>query len=163
VTGTSATALTVIEAFPVPQPAAAPAPRLKPDPTRARPAVRRCCAAWQRAFNAYMEDCEGTSTDRVFAANEADKTYCNAMPLLSSYESIRDFIACTAHGILIGAIPPQKSGHILYAAQVALTSLQCEPKPRNLACPPPPPGASFPSRSSCNPLRMNILWVPTIE
>jgi hypothetical protein len=129
VTATSTTALTVIEAFPASQPAGAPVPRLKPDPAHAK-AINRCMAAWRRAFNAYMEHCEGTSTDRVFAAHEADKAYCNAMPLLSSYESIRDFIACTAHGILIGAIPPQKSGHILYAAQVALSSLQCEPKPR---------------------------------
>jgi len=129
VTATSTTALTVIEAISAPQLVAAPAPRLQPDPAHAK-AIKRCCAAWRRAFNAYLEDCEGTSTDRVFAAHEADTAYCNAMPLLCSYEGIRDFIACTAHGILIGAIPPQKSGHILYAAQVALSSLQCEPKPR---------------------------------
>jgi hypothetical protein len=52
------------------------------------------------------------------------------MPQLSGRESIRDFIACTAHGILIGAIPPQQSGQLLYAAQVALGSLQREPKPQ---------------------------------
>jgi hypothetical protein len=132
VTGTSTTALTVIEAFPAPQPAGAPAPKLESDPARTR-AIKRCMAAWRRSFNAYMENSDGDSTDKIFAANEADKAYCNAMPLLSGYESIRDFIACTAHGILIGAIPPQQSGHILYAAQVALSTLQCEPKPRKSA------------------------------
>ena len=128
-TGTSTTELSLILAAPAPQPAAAPAPKLKSDPASTR-AIKRCMAAWRRAFNAYMENGGGGSMDKVFAAHEADKAYRNAMPLLSSYEGIRDFIACTAHGILIGAIPPQKSGHILYAAQVALSSLQCEPKPR---------------------------------
>ena len=125
--------LSLILAAPAPQPASAPAPKLRPDSADARPALKRCLAAWRRSFNAYMESSDGDSTDKIFAAHEADKAYCNAMPLLSSYESIRDFIACTAHGILIGAIPPQKSGHILYAAQVALSTLQCEPKPRNPA------------------------------
>ena len=131
-TAISKAELSLILAAPTPQPASAPAPRLKPDPINARPAVRRCMAAWRRSFNAYMEDSDGNHTDKIFAANEADKAYCNAMPLLSGYESIRDFIACTAHGILIGAIPPQKSGHILYAAQVALSTLHYEPKPRKL-------------------------------
>jgi hypothetical protein len=52
------------------------------------------------------------------------------MPPLSNRESIRDFIACAAHGILIGAITPQLSGQLLYAAQVALGALKREQKPR---------------------------------
>ena len=124
--------LSLILADPAPQPASTPAPKLKSDPTRTK-AIKRCLAAWRRSFNAYMVDSDGDSMDKVFAAHNADKAYCNAMPLLGSYESIRDFIACTAHGILIGAIPPQQSGHILYAAQVALSTLQCEPKPRKPA------------------------------
>ena len=120
--------LSLILAAPASQPVSAPAPKLKSDPTRTK-AIKRCLAAWRRAFNAYMVDSDPDSMDKVFAAHEADKAYCNAMPLLCSYESIRDFIACTAHSILIGAIPPQQSGHILYAAQVALSTLQCEPKP----------------------------------
>jgi hypothetical protein len=51
------------------------------------------------------------------------------MPLPVGYEGVRDFIACAAHGILIGAIPPEKSGQLLYAAQVALNALQFAPKP----------------------------------
>jgi hypothetical protein len=121
--------LSLILAAPASQPASAPAPRLRPDSANARPALKRCLAAWRRSFNAHIETRDGVSMDEVFAAHHADKAYCNAMPLLCSYESIRDFIACTAHSILIGAIPPQQSGHILYAAQVALSTLQCEPKP----------------------------------
>ena len=125
--------LSLILAAPALEPASAPAPRLRPDSANARPALKRCLAAWRRAFNAYMVDSDGDSTDKVFAAHEADKAYCNAMPILSSYENIRDFIACTAHGILIGAIPPQQSGHILYAAQVALSTFHNETKPQKPA------------------------------
>jgi hypothetical protein len=125
--------LSLILAAPAQQPMNAPAPRLRPDSANARPALKRCLAAWRRAFNAYMVDSDGDSTDKVFAAHEADKAYCNAMPILSSYENIRDFIACTAHGILMGAIPQEQSGHLLYAAQVALATLHREPKPRKPA------------------------------
>ena len=128
-TGTSKAELSLILAAPTPQTATAPAPKLESDPASTR-AIKHCMAAWRRSFNAYMENSGGGSMDRVVAAHEAGKAYRNAMPLLSSYEGIRDFIACTAHGILIGAILPQQSGHILYAAQVALSTLQCDPKPR---------------------------------
>jgi hypothetical protein len=125
--------LSLILAAPASQPVSAPAPKLRPDSANARPALKRCMAAWRRAFNAYMVDSDPDSMDKVFAAHEADQAYCNAMPLLSSYENIRDFIACAAHGILIGAIPPQKGGHILYAAQVALSTFHNEPKPKKPA------------------------------
>ena len=55
------------------------------------------------------------------------------MPPLADYESIREFIACAAHGILINAIPQQRANQLLYAAQVALASLNYEPKQRKSA------------------------------
>ncbi len=130
-TETSTAELSLTEATHSPEPASAPAPT--PEPTHARPALRRCCAAYRRAFNAYMEASDGDSYDKMKAAGEGGLAYRNAMPLLSDYEGIRDFIACTAHGILIGAIPPERSGHLLYAAQVALATLHREPKPRKRA------------------------------
>jgi hypothetical protein len=105
---------------------------LPPDPPAAaspssRAALRKCRAAWQRAFNAYIKDYEDPSSiDEVFAEKEAAKAFSTAMPALVGPEGIRDFIACAAYGILIGAIPADRSGQILYAAQVALAAL-----PRN--------------------------------
>jgi hypothetical protein len=55
------------------------------------------------------------------------------MPPLAGYESIRDFIACAAHGILIDAIPQKRANQLLYAAQVALASLRYQPKPQKSA------------------------------
>lgn len=132
-TKASAAELSLTETTPSPDPANAPDPMPEPGPTHARPALRRCCAAYRRAFNAHMEGTDGGFWAKNRAAGEAKLAYRNAMPLLASYEGIRDFIACTAHGILVEAIPPEQSGHLLYAAQVALATLQREPKPRKSA------------------------------
>ena len=118
--------LSLTEPTPAPEPV--PAPSLEPDPAHEK-AVKRCWAAWRRSYNAYMEKSRGTEADKICAAHQAGPAYCNAMPLLAGYENIRDFIACLAHGILIGAIPESKSGQLLYAAQVALSTVHREPKP----------------------------------
>lgn len=106
-------------------------PALDPNPKQARAAIKRCCAAWQRAYDAYMQgkDCSNGMT-QVCAAHDAGPAYRRAMPPLAGYENIRDFIACAAHGILINAIPQDRANQLLYAAQVALASLHYEPKPR---------------------------------
>jgi hypothetical protein len=103
-----------------------PGPGLKSSNPKA--ALRRCCAAWQRAFDAYMATRKGTGIDRMLAAGPAGEAYCNAMPMLVGYEGVRDFLACAAHGILIGAIPQDRAGKLLYAAQVALGTFQHAPK-----------------------------------
>jgi hypothetical protein len=135
VTETSTSELSLTETTPSPEPASAPAPTLEPDLTHARPAVRKCGAAYRRAFNAYMETADEKDPHwaKSHAADKGKLAFREAMPVLSSFEGIRDFIACTAHGILMGAIPQEQSGHLLYAAQVALATLQREPKPRKPA------------------------------
>ena len=109
---------------------AIPLPARQPNPKKSRAAIKRCCAAWQRAYDAFLEGKEESGTAKVVAAHRAGPAYCKDMPPLSGYESIRDFIACAAHGILIEAIPQKRANQILYAAQVALDSLNYEPKPR---------------------------------
>ena len=108
----------------------APLPALDPDPIQASAAIKRCCAAWQRAYDAFMEGKQGSSVEKAYAKHKAAPAYCEAMPTLAGYESIRDFIACAAHGILIDKIPEKKATQLLYAAQVALSSLKQEPKPQ---------------------------------
>ena len=99
-------------------------PTSGPGRTTPKAALKRCCTAWQRAFKAHM-DAHGNETfERSEAASLASAAYCNAMPLLTGPAGIRDFIACAAHGILIGAITHEKSGPLLYAAQVSISSLR---------------------------------------
>lgn len=94
--------------------------------TSARTALRRCMNAWQRTFDAYKKPDIEDGLEQVVAAHLAGPSYRNAMPLLTGYEGIRNFIACAAQGILLGAIPHQMGGQLLYSAQVALATLQHE-------------------------------------
>jgi hypothetical protein len=109
-----------------------PGPGLAPGPASASPrtALRRCCAAWQRAFDGYMQSIKRKDDmDQIFAAQAAATAYCNAMPMLAGADGVRDFLACVAHGILFGAIQREKSTQLLYAAQVALGTIPREPRP----------------------------------
>ena len=121
----SATELTLVEAIPLPV--------IDLNAKQARAAIKRCRAAWKRAYDACLEGTDGDGCARINAAHEAGPAYRKAMPPLAGYESIRDFIACTAYGILLGAIPESRGSQLLYAAQVALAALHHEPKPRKSA------------------------------
>ncbi len=118
----------------------APGPAFKT--ARTGDALKRCRAAWQRAFDASVTARRNRKQDEFMltddAAKDACKAYRNAMPVLSGYEGIRDFIACAAYGILIDAINPQMSGQLLYAAQVALGTLPHQPKPPKAQSTKPP-------------------------
>jgi hypothetical protein len=72
------------------------------------------------------------------ASKSAGLAYRRAMPPLSGQQSISDFIACVAHGMLIGAIGGNNGTKLLYAAQVALGTIRRQPSPPKAACPPPP-------------------------
>jgi hypothetical protein len=114
-------------------------------------AIRRCLAAWQSGYKASQKKSGRYDDDDIFAAQDAGNCYCNAMPILSGQDGVRDFIACAAHGILIGAISPERSGQILYAAQVALSIVQSERKSKSTTpetpTPPPPKTPAFKKNS----------------
>ena len=102
----------------------------KNNSAHARAAVKRCCAAWQRAYNTTYANSKREHYGALQDASEAAHTaYCNAMPLLADYDGIRAFMACLSHGILIGAVPLEKCGQLSYAAQFALSTVQRAPKP----------------------------------
>jgi hypothetical protein len=109
-------------------------PPFAPGARQSRAAIKRCCTAWQRAHDAYMErTVDKSPMMRAAAILKAAPAYCRAMPPLAGYENIRDFIACTAHGLLVEAIDGDKANQLLYAARVALSSLNHEPKPAKSA------------------------------
>jgi hypothetical protein len=91
---------------------------------RAKAAVRRCCAAWWRAYKEYMDRHDNDFLEQPYASQNAATAYFNAMPLLSGEDNIRDFIACVTHGIITDVLPNERCGQILYAAQVALAAQQ---------------------------------------
>ena len=87
----------------------------EPAASSANDAAIRCCKAWRQAYSDEIAK-HSSKRDARTAASEA---YRLAMPTLSSEESIRDFIACAAHGILLGAFKDRQGSQLLYAAQVA--------------------------------------------
>lgn len=86
-------------------------------------AVSRCCDAWNRCFKTPSAKREPFGP----ALMDARRAYCEAMPQLVGYENIRDFVACVAQGILLGAISEPQSSRLLYAAQVAQSTLRHQP------------------------------------
>jgi hypothetical protein len=97
--------------------------------TSTNPAVTHCCNAYARAHQAARARGKG----QIFAALAANKAFRNAMPVLVGYENIRDFIACTAHGILLDAINGEQATKLLSAARVALTGVRYLPTPEKSA------------------------------
>lgn len=95
----------------------------EPVPAQNR-AVARCSDAWTRAYQAEM-----SNSGKVGATFRAGRAYCSAMPPLDGSQNIRDFIACIAHGSLLGAINDSQCGRLLYAAQVALSADRSQPRP----------------------------------
>ena len=91
----------------------------------ANPAVARCCDAFNRTYKVNI----AINQTKPAAVECAAAAFCEAMPPLVGYDNIRDFIACVAQGILLGAIESSRSSKLLYAAQVALSGARSRPSP----------------------------------
>ena len=102
----------------------------EPNAVPENPAIACCLCAMALA---YKEE-KAIKNDHYDAVRKGHKGYRKAMPRLSGYDNIRNFIACVAHGMLIGAIDSDDSTKLLYAAQVALGAVRREPaKPQATA------------------------------
>jgi hypothetical protein len=96
----------------------------EPSPACKIPTVARCCEAWQLAYDAGWK----ASKCEIYAREAAGEAYRNVMPPLSDTESIRDFVVCVAHGLLLKAIDDKTVGRLIYAAQLALSAVSSQPK-----------------------------------
>ena len=113
----------------------APSATEQPIDVPENPAIARCMSAWTRAYKAE----KAIKNDHFEAMRKGNHAYCNSMPRLSGYDNIRDFIACVAHAMLIRVIDRDDGSKILYAAQVALSTVRSQPPaPKPLGVPPPP-------------------------
>ena len=86
------------------------------------PAVALCNEVCQKIHAATLKQTRNT------AERCAGKAFRLAMPPLSGYRNICDFIACAAYGTLLGAIKDENGSEFLYAAQVALATVPRESK-----------------------------------
>ncbi len=88
------------------------------------PAVAQCVRAWVLFY------CEATmkGASDLSARAKACQAYRLAMPPLTGCRNIRNFIACTTHGMLLGALDGNEATRLLYAAQVAHTARRTKSK-----------------------------------
>jgi hypothetical protein len=82
-------------------------------------AVEVCCATYSSALKQAIAT--GSSSSKAHEIGRL--TYRAHMPRLSGPDNIRDFVACVAHGMCTGVIPGAEGTRLLYAAQVAYSSL----------------------------------------
>lgn len=113
-----------------------------PEPENPQPAgpknaaVERCIQAWERRyelmsisvnererFDPYQEDHREN-----YACEQAGYGFREAMPVLDSYENIRDFIACTAYGMAMNYFEHEEGQDLLKAASLAMAHLKTQPK-----------------------------------
>ncbi len=93
----------------------APAALPEDRPAFENPAVAYCCEVWESTRREALN--QGKSM--VLARVAAHKAFQKSLPPLAGLENIRNFIACVARGMLIGAILSPDGARLLYAAQVA--------------------------------------------
>jgi hypothetical protein len=93
-------------------------------PALQNPAVAHSRDAWDRVFKLSMK----RRQSQYEALGHARVAYCHAMPPLIGYENICNFIACIGYGILTNIIEESIASKLLYAAQVALTTIAPQSK-----------------------------------
>jgi len=104
-------------------------------PSLKNPAVALCTEVWLKIHTATLKE-----TGNVYTAERcAAKSYRFAMPPLSGYQNICDFIACAGYGMLPGAIKAETGSKLLYAAHVALATVPKESKTQTRTDPRPSP------------------------
>jgi hypothetical protein len=95
-----------------------------PEPHR-NPAVQRCLQARSQRIQAERRKRGSSEYEAEGCGGEA---YRCAMPDLSGLQSIQDFIACVAFGMVIAPDSFRDGPQLLYAAQVAMSSVRCQSK-----------------------------------
>lgn len=101
------------------KPPVTPRPEEDFSPALKNPAVAHCQEVWELVYRLSLKKKKGGAC----ALFDASQAYRNAMPPLIGYENICNFIACVSYGMLTRALMEDTGTRLLYAAQVALTTI----------------------------------------
>jgi hypothetical protein len=88
--------------------------------------IELCINAWNRAHEQQAEHKGSSNWECEKAGNKA---YLRAVPPLSGYKNICDFIDCINYASMIGVIAHTDAAHYLANAKVALSAIYHQPKP----------------------------------
>jgi hypothetical protein len=91
-----------------------PTERLPIQPDLEPTVVGRCCEAWYCAY----EKAAGQGRGELSCGLRANAAYRAAMPPLTCAENVPGFVACVAHGLLLGTIVDSIATRLFHAAQV---------------------------------------------
>jgi hypothetical protein len=89
-------------------------------------AIDICMEAWNSAHDEQAEHKGSSDWDCKKAGNQA---YLKAVPSLSGYRNICDFIACINYASMTGIIIHTDAAHYLANARIALSTIYHRPKP----------------------------------
>jgi hypothetical protein len=103
-------------------------------------AIARCMRAFQRAYQKKLANLD-EGEDKYFAEKADRLAYLRAVPPLSGYDDIRDFITCIAFADLAQILPQNDAEHHLNSARIAVAVVRHEPgtQPKRLGRPPKNP------------------------
>jgi hypothetical protein len=87
-------------------------------------AIDICMSAWNSALDEQAEIKGSSNWDREKAGNKA---YLKAVPSLSGYKNICDFIACINYASMTGIIIHTDAAHYLANAKIALSTIYHNP------------------------------------
>ena len=88
-------------------------------------AIDICRRAWNSAHDEQAEIKGSSNWDREKAGNKA---YLEAVPALSGYKNICDFVACINYASMTGIIIHTDAAHYLANARIALSTIYHQPK-----------------------------------
>jgi hypothetical protein len=92
----------------------------------------KCLAAYQAIVSKFRGDRHSQAWCAV--QDEAEEAYKANLPLMDSVEHVRAYVSAVAQGVVLGVFDGGQASKLLYAAQVALSTLH-QSKPRRAAAP----------------------------
>ena len=98
-----------------------------PDRLSENAAVALCCRAWHITMDNELARLQKGESDYE-AKKQANEAFLAAMPPLSGYQNICDFIACATQAYMWEILRQKQVEHFLAAAKLALGALRFEPK-----------------------------------
>jgi hypothetical protein len=86
--------------------------------------VDRAIARCRTAYTSTYQQCKDNRLSEYETEKRAGEQFKLAMPSLGTRDNIRAFVACVAHGVLINVMDGTEAARMLFAAQVALSTLK---------------------------------------
>jgi hypothetical protein len=88
-------------------------------------AIDICRRAWNSAHD---EQAETKGSSEYECEKAGNKAYLEAVPALSGYKNICDFVACINYASMTGVVTHNDAAHYLANARIALSTIYHNPK-----------------------------------